>query len=289
MKPFLNKKIIIYSVKVIIGCGLLYYLFLQRKINFGFFTHKNTFLLVQLFILQLIMFAVGTLRWQTIGVGAYKMSMGFLTTAYISWVGQFFESFFPSTIGTDVTRIYYASKKSNLPKSDLIKITIIDRVSAFLVVVLCSVLGLVFYLSHLGLLISVLSGIILLVLLKFFLKRTLGQVLLRKGFHVPPFSVIVLSAVNFMLKAFSLFLIIYLTAGKGDRGDYYLCLAYQSVEAIAILPVNIGLGHILFDKALAFVKIINGAQLYNIYFTVKILFKATGFAGWLVIRAQQKL
>jgi hypothetical protein len=286
MKSFLSKKGILYSVKVIIGCGLLGYLFLQKRISFDFFTPKNAFLLIQLFILQLICFIIVTLRWYIIGRRAYNMNLGLLSITHISWTGQFFESFLPATMGTDLSRIYYASKKSNLSKSELIKITIMDRLSAVLAVILCTILGLIFYFLHIGLLKSALSVVMFLVLLKSIPQRFLGRILLKLGVRMPPFSALVLSVAGFLLKAFSMFLVIYLTTGKGDTNGYYLCLAYQSVEAISILPVNIGLGHILFDKALDFVRIINGAQIYNIYFTVKILFKATGFAGWLTLRTQ---
>lgn len=230
------------------------------------------------------MLAIGTLRWHRIGVHAYGMNISLLTTAHISWVGQFFSTFFPSTVGTDLSRIFYVSKKSNMSKKKLIKVTIVDRFSALLTVIMCSILGLVFYFQHYSLFRSILFVLMFLILLKLIPKRKLRQILLKKNIHPPPFSVVILSLLNFVLKAFSLFLIIYLTSGEGNVNDYYLCLASQFIEGMAVLPANIGMGHILFDKALGFIKNINGAQIYNIYFTVKVLFKLTGFAGWLFMR-----
>jgi uncharacterized membrane protein YbhN (UPF0104 family) len=279
MKLFLDRKFITYFIKIIVGCGIYFYLLLQNKINFSFFGQKNILLLTELFVLQIIMCAVGTIRWYHIGVNAYNMNVSLLNTAYISWVGEFFATFLPSTIGIDLSRIFYVGKKSNMSTNQLIKITIVDRLSALLTVIMCSILGLVFYFQHFNLFMSVLSVLIILILLRLLPKRKLIQILLKKDIHLPPFSVVVLSLLNFILKAFSLFLIIYLAKGKRDINDYYLCLASQLIENLAILPANIGMGHILFDKLLNFIKIINGAQIYNIYFTVKVLFKATGFVG----------
>ena len=286
MKFFLNKKLIVYFIKIIIGGGLCSYLVLENKINFGFFEYKNISLLVQLFVLQGIMLAIGTIRWHRIVVQAYDTKISLLTTAHISWMGQFFSTFSPSTVGADLSRIYYVSKKANMSKKMLIKVTVVDRLSALLAVIACSVLGLVFYFQHYNLFMSILSVSTLLVLLKLLPKRKLRQSLLKKDIHLPPFSVIILSLSNFILKAFSLFIIIYLIKGEGNINDYYLCLASQFIEGLAILPANIGMGHILFDKALGFIENINGAQIYNIYFTVKVLFKATGFIGWLLYRKQ---
>ena len=284
MKLFLNRKLITFFIKVIIGCSLYFYLLSQGKIHFDFFECKNSFLLIQLFLLQVIMLVIGTLRWHRIGIHAYGMKISLLATAHISWVGQFFSTFLPSTVGTDLSRIFYVSKKINMPRKKLIKVTIVDRLAALLTVVLCGVLGFVFYLQSFTLVMSMLFVLILLILLKLLPKRKLRQVFLKKDVHLPPFSVVVLSLLIFILKAFSLFIIIYLTKGKGNINDYYICLASQFIEALRVLPANIGMGHILFDKVLGLIKDVNGAQIYNIYFTVKVLFKATGFFGWLFLR-----
>ncbi|MFC1666682.1 lysylphosphatidylglycerol synthase domain-containing protein [Candidatus Omnitrophota bacterium] len=284
MKSFLNKKLISYFIKIIIGLGLYLYLFLQNKINFDFFQYKNSFLLIQLFALQVFMLAIGTLRWHRIGVYAFGMKISLLTTAYISWIGQFFSTFLPSTVGADLSRIYYVSKKINMPKKKLLKITIMDRLTALLTVITWSALGLVFYFKGFNLFMSVSSILTVLALLRLLPKRKLKQILFKKDIKLPPFSVVILSLFIFLLKALSLFLIIYLVRDKGGINDYYLCLGSQFIEGLRILPANIGMGHILFDKALGLIENINGAQIYNIYFTVKILFKVTGLVGWLFIR-----
>jgi len=286
VRLFSNKKLIKYFVKIIIGLGFYFYLFFQKEIDFTFFEYKNGFLFIQLFILQVIMLVLGTLRWHRIGVCAYGMKVSLLTAVHISWIGQFFSTFFPSTIGTDLSRIFYAAKETDMSKKKLIKVTVVDRLSGLLTVVMCGALGLVFYLKDFNLVMSVIAILILLTLLKLLPKRKLSQILLKKDIHLPPFSVVVLSLLIFILKAFSLFIIIYLTKGEGSISDYYVCLTSQFIEALRVLPANIGMGHILFDKALGFIENINGAQIYNIYFTIKVLFKATGYMGWLFMRAK---
>jgi hypothetical protein len=289
MKRFLNKNNFICFLKTATGCGLLVYLFLHKRINFNFFTFENIPLLVQLFILQLVPFFIVTLRWHLIASRVYGMKMKFLTTLHISWAGQFFENFIPSTIGTDASRIYYAGKVSNLSKGDLFKITVADRLSALFAVTLCGILGLIFYFFHLAPAISLLSAAAVLILIRFSMRGLLKPFLQKAAFRMPPFGAVALSVVNFMLKALSLFLVVYFTKGSAGREDYYLCLAYQCIEVITILPVNAGIGQVLFGRVSSFAGILNGAQVYNIYFTVKIFFKATGFAGWLAIRRINKL
>ncbi len=282
----LNKKYIIYFIKIIIGLGLYLYLLINNKINFSFFVPENSALLILLFSLQIVMFGIGTLRWYIIGRHSCEMGISLLSTAYISWVAQFFATFTPSTIGTDVSRIFYVGRSSAVSQIDLIKITIIDRLCGLLSLIVCSLLGVVFYFLHFSLPVSILSMFSILILAKIVPTKNIRKILLRKDIHLPPFSAIALSFLNFTLKAFSIFIIIYFVSRAVTINDFYICLGSQLIEGLAILPANIGMGHILFNKALSFIQIIDGAQIYNVYFSVKVLFKLTGFAGWLLMRGR---
>lgn len=106
-----------------------------------------------------------------IGVHAFGMKISLLTTAYISWIGQFFSTFLPSTVGTDLSRIYYVNKKINMSKKKLFKVTIIDRSIALLTVIIWSTLGLVFYFKGFSLFVSISSILAVLVLLRLLPKK----------------------------------------------------------------------------------------------------------------------
>lgn len=281
---------LIYFVKLAVGCGLCFYLFSGGKIHFSFFDYKNRSLIFQLLVLQLVMFGIGTLRWHRIAVCAYKINIPFSMATHLSWVGEFLSLFCPSSTGSDLSRIYYASKELNVSKIKLAKVTFVNRLSGFLAVVGCGTLGLFLYFQRFSLLMSI--GVVLILLLisrKFLPLKKLGQVLSKRDIHFRPFSIVILSVLILMLNALSQFIIICSVTGYETINDYYLCLATQLIEALAILPANIGIGHLMFDKVLNFAEIMNGAQIYNVYFVINILFKSTGFFGWLIMRNKRRL
>ncbi len=289
MRSFLNKKTIIRFAKIVVGLTVYSYLLTKGKIDFDFFRFDNADILAGLFFLETLAFFIGVLRWYRIGRCAYNMDMTFRSAAFISWMGHFFSTFVPSTFGTDFSRVYYGNRISGATKKNLMKITVSDRANSLFGVLICGLFGAVFYLRKVDLFPGFLTLTLFLVVLRMIPKKGLRETLRERGFHLPPFSAVFLSVLNFILKAFSLFIIIYFLMEKRNPNDYYLCLASQFIEGIAVLPANIGIGHVLFDKALIFIEDLNGAQAYNVYFTVKVLFKMTGIAGWLSYREKPRI
>jgi hypothetical protein len=282
MKLFLNKKFI-FIVKVVVGLAIYVYLLNNKKIDYSFLSPQFGLLLLQLFIIQVVMLFVGALRWCRVVAHVYTEKPPYMYVVIVSLVGQFFSLILPATIGTDFNRVYLVQKKMTIDHKQLIYATVLDRICAFVAVTICGLLGIVFYVKNLPLAFSSVYLSAVFIFIQFLYGRRAIYKSTQKQRKFPPAVSLHLSIIIIMLKTLS-FILIISSLQTMVLSDYYICFSSQFLEAIAIVPANIGLGHILFDNALAFIEGVNGAQIYNIYFTVKIFFKLTGFITWLFMR-----
>ncbi len=79
---------------------------------------------------------VGVVRWQVI-LRSFNMSPGFSPLTKISFIGQFFSLFLPSSIGGDFFRAYYLSKREHRGMSTTLTSTFLERSAG-----LCALLAL---------------------------------------------------------------------------------------------------------------------------------------------------
>ena len=227
-------------------------------------------------------------RWHHIARDIYAVDISRPQTLYYSWIGHFFSTFMPSTLGTDITRIVYMRRRIGTATRSLVMVTVTDRIASLGGVAISSACGILFYFGEFTLAQSLLTLASVLVILKIICRYQPRITLFRQCFVLPSFYAFVLSLANFLLKAFSLYLIFDFFTGTAGVRDLYLGLGAQCIDTLAILPGNIGIGHILFGLLFTALERVNGAQVYNIYFVVKIMFKATGLIGWLRVKPKQE-
>lgn len=91
-------------------------------------------------LLQLSLTLIAVFRWKII-LSYFAIQIPYLRALRIVFMGNFFSLFLPSSIGGDVYRAYYVSKRSEKALSQMLTTTLLDRsagLCALLLIGLCS-------------------------------------------------------------------------------------------------------------------------------------------------------
>jgi len=278
---FANKKIIsylIYTVKIIIGFGFLIYVLKKNNIQIkDLFGEQVVILLAVLIVFQAIIFILSGIRWVLIVRSMTTQDLTIRKGLMISWIGLFFSSFLPGIVSSDITRFYYINKISPGFK-DNVKTIITDRIIGLISLILLSAACLVSYIRNWSLFEY---GIVSLLIFSIFII-VLSRILEVK--RVPK-SAFLISYVTFSLKAFSFIVIIlFLGLEKAGFSDFYLAMFGQIFEIIPLTPVNVGVGHFVYDLIYNLKPQMVGAVIYNYYFLSKVIFKLSGILAWISFR-----
>ena len=123
----MNKKKILYFIKFIISCSLLYWILKDADLHriFEIVIKSNWVILCIAISLHFIGLTLSAFRWQTLlGAQNVASNIPYLMKSYL--VGIFFNNFLPSTVGGDISRAYDSYKLGN-NKANAVAVIFIDR------------------------------------------------------------------------------------------------------------------------------------------------------------------
>ncbi len=152
-----NRNILIFIAKLALGIFLLVVLILWKgngqKVLTIFSNFKWSYL-IGLFIIAFTMTYVSCLKWNLF-LRAHDINVSVLRLVRLYIIGYFFNNFFPSMVGGDVTRIYLLGNQIN-SKSKSAASVFLERFTGFTAL---SFLALFFSLLNLKILVNPLIGI----------------------------------------------------------------------------------------------------------------------------------
>jgi uncharacterized protein (TIRG00374 family) len=139
MKEAIIKKGVLF-IKFSLMLFLIWYLISRGKFDFtvlkDFVSGFNIIIVMTILILLVATHMLFCKRYQLL-----LSSLGFISTLrntfYIIMVGAFYNNFLPGGAGGDILRIYYIKKTAEVPIPVGTAATILDRVLAFLALILC--------------------------------------------------------------------------------------------------------------------------------------------------------
>jgi uncharacterized protein (TIRG00374 family) len=115
-------------LRVLVTAGLIALLIhhLDLKTLFSVLSSVETRFLILAFFTQIILMLVAVLRWKTI-LANFHIECGYHSLLRLTWIGNFFSQFLPSTIGGDVVKTYYLAKEKNVSMATTLTTTVLER------------------------------------------------------------------------------------------------------------------------------------------------------------------
>lgn len=137
---------IFFVIKFAISFGLLVLLILMMRDNIAdivsILRNSNKIFFIAAFSVSLST-AIGlAFRLQMLMAGQ-GLGLSIKDFIYLTFIGYFFNNFFPTSIGGDIVKAHYASRKTN-NKSGSYAAVIVDRIIGFLAVLSIAVIGIIF-------------------------------------------------------------------------------------------------------------------------------------------------
>jgi len=279
-----NKDVVsclIYLVKVTAGIILVTYVLRKNEIKIvELYSWKTLIPIAVLVFLQIVIHVLSSYRWVTIFRRMSGQALSIRKGVVISWIGQFYSSFLPEIISTDVSKFYYLNLicpgiKSNV--HSIVKDRVVSLISLALLT-LCCILSYIYD-----------STFMLYLLFAFFVFVFLLLITskITEKFKIPRMAFII-SYVTFNLKAVSLvYIVLFLNLSEDFSSVFYLSMLGQPFEVISLTPLNVGVGHFVHDIIFKLKPGIVGAIVYNYYFTAKFLFKLVGGVLLILYRGEK--
>ena len=142
----LNKNRSLLLLRFIVSFGLLLALLWVMRKNIGAITeilkHSNKIFLAIAVSIGVPLSIGMAYRLKLLMLGQ-DISMSIKDLTYLTFVGYFFNNFFPTSIGGDIVKAYYASKKTN-KKSASYAAVVADRMVGFLSCISIAIIGIIF-------------------------------------------------------------------------------------------------------------------------------------------------
>jgi len=123
-----HKKFIVGILKIILGCGLLWWLIWSGWLDMKIYSSiRFGWVLLSLVACQVLMVFVPMIRWYYLA-HALRLHLSLWHAIYIGCAGSFANIFLPTGIGVDGMRLAYGIKINPHRKTDIVSSIIMDRV-----------------------------------------------------------------------------------------------------------------------------------------------------------------
>lgn len=318
------KKILLNGLKLILAAGLLWWLISSGKLNWTLLLEMRRYphrlLLAFVFCAFNLLIATWRLRFLLQARSTLQLKLRELFA--LNWMGMFFSSVLPGSVTGDVVKVFYIQRiDPGFSKAFLLFVCLLDRVMGLMGLIL--MMG-VFSLANYAALIELspslapllkfnflLLSAVLLGLVVFFALPHWPQVILDKlTARYTNRSVLRrlgqlwtdLSAARpqigkaITLSIFIQFLgavIFYLLVSPQFQTELSLPMALSFIPlgfmaiALPISPAGLGVGHAAFEGLFQMAGEPNGANFFNMYFVVMLLFNVLGIIPWLAYRTRE--
>lgn len=131
-------------LKVLITVGLLAYLFHRNQISFssslGYLRNANLLAVLAALLVLLAGQVLCTIRWTCL-LGRMGAEVRWKRAANFYFIGMFFSLFFPSLVGGDVVKMFYARRETGRPMTLVAASVYLDRAVGFLSLMLWGLAG----------------------------------------------------------------------------------------------------------------------------------------------------
>ena len=284
-RPDTRRSLTVHLLKFAFGVALLIYLVRSDMLDV-YAIASSRFLLGLLVVLaiQVVIFLITNYRWYVLA-GAYRVGdLRYRQCLFYSWIGQFFTTFLPAYVAADFSKIYYL-RRHGFETKPVLRSVVMDRAASLGSLILLCVVAIPAVVLGLSLWYFLVFLVGIALMYHLFWSRLQGfSPRWAVGLSLPPTVTILVGFVSFPLKSLSLVYILALTGNWPLLQAFYLSLAGQLFEVVPLTPANLGIGHLAFDLLYKNADMGGGAEVYSVYFLAKILFKLSGFIGWLRVR-----
>ncbi|MFH1478364.1 MAG: lysylphosphatidylglycerol synthase transmembrane domain-containing protein [Candidatus Omnitrophota bacterium] len=141
-----NKKNILLILRISVSLGLILALSWLMRNDIGKILHTlknaNMFYLAMSLCISIPLSVALSIRLKIL-MEAQGIKLPLKDYIYLTFIGYFFNNFFPTSIGGDIAKAYYAYKKSN-NKAGSYAAIVVDRIAGFLGVFSLAGIGLIF-------------------------------------------------------------------------------------------------------------------------------------------------
>jgi len=244
--------------------------------------------LVGLVALQVAILGIGVFRWQLLLSVTTGRRQAFLPLLTYNWIGQFFGTFAPSTVATDVTRFSYVVRSRAGSPSATLASLLVDRVAGTI-----GTLALATILAHRVVLDSMpRAGLVAIAILGG--VAVIGAVTSRRfrdaariASSARPAALVAVSCamIAMALKVISVWLITRTLTPSIPVADVFSVAPVGFlVESIPLAPGGMGTAHLAFEYLLGLRGVASGAGIFNAYFVIRLLVSLFGGIVWVLRR-----
>jgi uncharacterized protein (TIRG00374 family) len=318
----IKRKILINVTKFFVTFSILYFLVTSDRLNFEtLMLYKESFWLF-FFLFFIIVFwclPITAFRWWLL-LKSIRVQFSLLNAYILTWVGYFFNLILPGAISGDIAKGYYIIKANkNRGKTEVLMTLLIDRFIGLFGLVFLSFIGLLLNLKYflespilkslgliiMGLFISMVVFIIL-IIFQFkkiqnpfikFLELLPGHKFLFKFYRALKhyqhkkrilFIALLLSIMSHSGNLFIIHKISYLF--EINNIEWHLLLSIIPLglitTAIPLAPAGIGVGHVAFASLYDIIGNHNGADIFNLYVILYIVFYSLGGISYLIYKGE---
>jgi uncharacterized protein (TIRG00374 family) len=319
------KKVLLNLLKASVAAGLLWWLTHSGKLNWDVVADVRRYPLRLLLAFSFCFCSLFlcTWRWRYLLSARATHPQPLLGLFFVNWIGMFFSSVLPGSVTGDVVKIFYVRKRDetfSLPF--LLFSCFLDRLMGVTgLVLLMGFFSVLNYstliqlspklapllLFNFLLLAAVIAGLTAFFFFPGVVRRALAEVkrLLPKlklldrvldlwNDLIAARSQMVWAILLSILVQFFGVVIFYVLVSPQfvtnlslDLVLSFIPLGFMAV-AIPIAPGGLGVGHAAFESLFAIAGEPNGANFFNMYFLVVMLFNLLGFVPWLALRRPSK-
>ena len=320
------KDILKTLIKFTLAFGLIFYLTKSGRLNFSILSEMSKY--PTKFVITLLCFflilCIVNLRYSLILSTKLSKKIPITRLLRYNWIGMFFNSVLPGSVSGDFVKIFYIKdedKKLNM--KFMFGSVIVDRILGLVgLVIILGVSTVINYekLTNLSpdikklldlnlvlftLVITALACVIFFQKLPSIILNPLSKINITYKFFSKILSLwdalcqfrpimIKLIALSIILQSLSIIVFWYL-AESFSNGSFTIDHALSLVPvgfitiAIPISPAGLGVGHAVFHSLLGLVGITNGADLFNLYFFMILLFNLFGVVPYLLTKSKKQI
>jgi glycosyltransferase 2 family protein len=240
--------------------------------------------LLAMIALQVVILGIGVLRWQVLLSSIAKRRQSFGDLLVYNWIGQFFGTFAPSTVATDVTRFSYVVRSGAAAAPAVLASLVIDRAAGTIgTIALATILAHTLVIDSVSSRTVIIVGVVVTVI-------AAAIALTRRGREVREAAAAAKGATVFAvacamaamaLKVLSIWLVVRVVSPLPSfQTVFSVAPVGFLVEAIPIAPGGMGTAHLAFEYLLGSRGIAHGAGVFNVYFVVRLLASIVGGVLW---------
>jgi uncharacterized membrane protein YbhN (UPF0104 family) len=239
-----------------------------------------------LIVLQVAILGIGVLRWQVLLSSIANRRQSFRDLLLYNWIGQFFGTFAPSTVATDVTRFTYVVRSGAASSPAVLASLLIDRAAGTIgTLALATILARTLVVESASTETVIVIGVVVAVIIAAIACTGRGRQVREAAAAAKGATVFAVACAMaaMALKVLSIALVVRAVSPLPSfQAVFSVAPVGFLVEAIPIAPGGMGTAHLAFEYLLGSRGIAQGAGVFNVYFVVRLMVSLIGGVAWAV-------